>query len=43
MTSSGKRHGFGEYNYTDSSSYVGNWDYDMISGEGTHHYANGDR
>ena len=32
---SGKRHGRGEYHYSDGSKYVGNWDNDKINGEGT--------
>lgn len=30
----GKRHGHGEYKYTDGSKYIGNWENDLIKGEG---------
>jgi len=31
----GKRHGHGEYKYNDGSKYIGNWENDIIKGEGT--------
>ena len=42
-SSPGKRHGNGEYLYNDGSKYIGNWENDMIKGEGTSWYPNGNR
>ena len=39
----GKRHGSGEYLYKDGSKYIGNWENDMIKGDGTSWYPNGNR
>jgi antitoxin component YwqK of YwqJK toxin-antitoxin module len=39
----GKRHGNGEYLYNDGSKYIGNWDSDVIKGEGTSWYPNGNK
>lgn len=39
----GKRHGRGEYLYNDGSKYIGNWENDMIKGEGTSWYPNGNK
>jgi hypothetical protein len=40
---SGKRHGKGEYLYNDGSKYSGQWDNDVIKGEGTSWYPNGNK
>jgi hypothetical protein len=42
-TVSGKRHGKGEYLYNDNSKYSGQWDNDIIKGEGTSWYPNGNK
>lgn len=39
----GKRHGRGEYLYNDGSRYLGNWENDIIKGEGTSWYPNGNK
>jgi len=40
---SGKRHGRGEYLYSDGTKYIGQWDNDRIHGEGTSWYPNGNK
>lgn len=43
LTLKGKRHGKGEYLYSDGSKYIGNWENDKIQGEGTSWYPNGNK
>lgn len=38
----GKRHGKGKYLYKEGSKFLGNWESDVISGDGTMSYPNGD-
>lgn len=39
----GKRQGTGEYLYNDGSKYYGDWENDIIKGEGTSWYPNGNK
>ena len=42
FSSSGKRHGYGEYHYDTGNWYEGQWSYGDKHGEGTYHYRNGE-